>query len=168
MPLHYPSPRAHSIACFGPGLLKYSTFFVPFSDQQPSAPKQNHPSALVSRHFLNCTPSDIDKLRSALYKAWLNVLSSAQAFIRGQLSQAGKAEARRLQETVAEYLAPMLDIITAMPAIQVGSNLCPITPLTYRQDLLAASRACLTIDHQAQRVVPDLAAQGATRALTVL
>ena len=42
-----------------------------------------------------------------------------QAFIHGPLSQAGKAEARRLQETVAEYLAPMLDIITAMPAIQV-------------------------------------------------
>jgi len=42
-----------------------------------------------------------------------------QAFIHGSLSQAGKAEARRLQETVAEYLAPMLDIITAMPAVQV-------------------------------------------------
>ncbi len=43
-----------------------------------------------------------------------------QAFVYGPLSQAGKAEARRLQETVAEYLAPMLDIITAMPAIQVS------------------------------------------------
>ena len=43
-----------------------------------------------------------------------------QAFIHGPLSQTGKAEARRLQETAAEYLAPMLDIITAMPAIQVN------------------------------------------------
>lgn len=42
-----------------------------------------------------------------------------QAFIHGPLSQAGKAEARRLQEIVAEYLAPMLDIITAMPSMQV-------------------------------------------------
>ena len=49
---------------------------------------------------------------------------SVQAFIYGPLSQAGKAEARRLQETVAEYLAPMLDIITAMPAIQVSQR-CP-------------------------------------------
>jgi len=42
-----------------------------------------------------------------------------QAFIYGSLSQAGKVEASRLQETVAEYLAPILDIITAMPAVQV-------------------------------------------------
>lgn len=46
-------------------------------------------------------------------------MSSVQAFIHGPLSHASKAEARRLQETVAEYLAPMLDVITAMPAIQV-------------------------------------------------
>ena len=49
-----------------------------------------------------------------------NSTNSVQAFIHGPLSQASKAEARRLQETVAEYLAPMLDIITAMPAIQVS------------------------------------------------
>ena len=46
-----------------------------------------------------------------------------QAFIHGPLSQAGKTEARRLQETVAELLAPMLDIITAMPPLQVEALL---------------------------------------------
>lgn len=44
-----------------------------------------------------------------------------QAFVHGPISQASKAEARRLQERVAELLAPMLDIITAISVIQVGA-----------------------------------------------
>ena len=44
-----------------------------------------------------------------------------QAFIHGPLSHAGAAEMRRLQEAVAELLAPMLDIITAMPTVQVDT-----------------------------------------------
>ena len=52
-----------------------------------------------------------------------------QAFIYGPLSHAGTAETRRLQETVAELLAPMLDIITAMPTVQVDSALALVLSL---------------------------------------
>ena len=58
-----------------------------------------------------------------------NVCLWLQAFIHGPLSHASTAETRRLQETIAELLAPMLDIITAMPTVQVdfviASSACP-------------------------------------------
>ena len=64
--------------------------------------------------------------------------AAVQAFIHGPLSQASKAEARRLQETVAEYLAPMLDIITAMPAIQVQTDARPHLDCPYSAELMHA------------------------------
>jgi hypothetical protein len=48
------------------------------------------------------------------------VLEALHAFILGPLASAGRAESRKLQETIAALLAPTLDIISSTPPLQVN------------------------------------------------